>query len=220
MKSLISVLISLMPINPIKIFFYRTLFGYHINYGSKIGFFNIINAKTVMLNNATIGDFNLIKGNEIVLKDDALIQKFNRVKNFNKLSLDEEAMIYSWNFISGLPKGSSIPNHSFKQQNLLVGKTSSILRKNYFDLVNEISIGDNVVFGGNGSEFWTHGFDTKRTMLFDKISFENNIFVGSNCIFTKGVHVVSETTITPGSIVYKSILEPGIYSTHQLRKVK
>lgn len=220
MKLFITLLVSLIPINSLKIFLYRSIFSYNISYDSKIGFFNVIKAKSFISEKATIGNFNLINGDNVVLKKGAIINKFNRIKNFNNCQLSEDALIFSWNFISGIPKNKFIINHDFNNQNITLGKTSELLRRNYVDLVDEVMIGDNVVFGGNGSEIWTHGFNTKREMLVGKVIFGNNIFIGSNCVFTKGVSIIDETTIAPGSVIYKNIIEKGIYSTHEIRKIK
>jgi acetyltransferase-like isoleucine patch superfamily enzyme len=86
--------------------------------------------------------------------------------------------------------------------------------------VRPIIIGDNVVFGGQGSEIWTHGFEVDRTMLLGGVAFGDNIFIGSKCIFTKNVQVGNNITIGPGSIVYKSINESGFYSSHQIEKIR
>ena len=65
-----------------------------------------------------------------------------------------------------------------------------------------------------------HGFDTDRNMLVGKVVFKNDIFIGSKCTFTKGIEVVNNTTIGPGSVVYKNIDEGGLYSSQQLVKIK
>lgn len=215
MKKLLSVLISLIPFQPIKIWCYRVVLGYRIDYRTKIGFFNIIICKTVTITSSKIGHFNYIDTSNLIMKEGARIQKFNRIKHLNTLVLESGAFILSKNFIGG----SKLKQH-FINRKVTIGKMTQILRSNYFDVVDEIVIGKNVVFGGNGSEIWTHGFDVNRKMLVGKITFGNNIFVGSHCIFTKGITISDETTIAPGSVVYKSILEPGVYSTHQINKVK
>jgi len=169
---------------------------------------------------AKIGFLNQILVDKLNLEKNASIFKMNRIKSINILSLKDNAEIRSGNFIGAPAKGTEGNSINFVNQNVYVERNSSILRSNYFDVVNEIIIGENVVFGGNGSEIWTHGFTVKRKMITDKVIFENDIFIGSNCIFTKGIKIVSETTIAPGSVVYKSITTKGIYSTHELRRVK
>jgi acetyltransferase-like isoleucine patch superfamily enzyme len=213
MKKIISLLISLIPINIVRIFLLRLFCGYKIDYESSIGMFNVIVADKFILENSKIGKFNYIEAKNVLIKK-GLINKFNRIKHLNNLSLSENSMIFSKNFIGG----SKIQKNK-ENQNLILGTDSEILRNNYFDVTCEITIGNNVVFGGNGSEIWTHGFDLDRNILLGTVVFENDIFIGSKCIFSKGVRVLSQTTIGPGSVVYKSIAESGVYSSHQLLKV-
>jgi len=220
MKSIFSFLISLIPINWGRIFCYRIFLGYQIDYSSKIGMCNIIKSKNVTMKRARIGSFNQILVETLTLEESSKILKKNRFKNLNILHLSENAEILSSNFMGAPRKGFAKKGADFNNQNVFIGKNTSILRSNYFDVVEEITIGENVVFGGNGSEIWTHGFDTQRNMLTGKVSFGNNIFIGSNCIFTKNVSVVSNTTIGPQSVVYKNITEEGVYSSHELRKIK
>jgi acetyltransferase-like isoleucine patch superfamily enzyme len=215
MKKVISFLISTIPLNGLRIFSYKLLFGYKIDYKSKIGMFNVIVAKELKMDNAKIGKFNFIDAQFIDIGKGSLINKLNRIKNLNKLNLGEKSIIFSSNFIGGSKDIKDIKN-----QNLDLDNDAEILRNNYFDVTNEIIIGKNVVFGGNGSEIWTHGYDTDRNILTGKVVFEDNIFIGSKCIFTKGVTVVSNTTIGPGSVVYKNVDESGLYSSQQLVKIK
>lgn len=220
MKSLGSLLISIFPFNKVRIFLYRVILKYDIDYESKIGFLNIINCTSLKMRGAKIGFLNQILVDKLSLENNASISKMNRIKSINILSLKDNAEIRSGNFIGAPVRGTVDEAINFENQNIYVNRNSSILRSNYFDVVDEIIIGENVVFGGNGSEIWTHGFTVNREMLSGKVIFENDIFIGSNCIFTKGITVVSETTIAPASVIYKSIIEKGIYSTHELRRVK
>jgi acetyltransferase-like isoleucine patch superfamily enzyme len=134
------------------------------------------------------------------------------------LTINENGLINMGNFIGAQKTNEG--QFKFDSQNLVLGKRSEILRNNYFDVVRPIIIGDNVVFGGQGSEIWTHGFEVDRTMLLGGVTFGDNIFIGSKCIFTKNVQVGNNITIGPGSIVYKSINESGFYSSHQIEKIR
>jgi len=214
MKKFLSLAISFIPVNGIRVLFLRALLGYKIDSNSSVGMFNIIISDNVNLVDSKIGSFNYIDAKCVNIQN-GLINKFNRIKHLNNLTLEEKSVIFSGNFIGGSKSSKAI-----ETQNLKLGADSEILRSNYFDVTDEIEIGKNVVFGGNGSEIWTHGFDTKRNLLTGKVMFENDVFIGSKCIFTKGIKVVSNTTIGPGSVVYKSIVESGLYSSQQLIKIK
>jgi acetyltransferase-like isoleucine patch superfamily enzyme len=154
------------------------------------------------------------------MKEKSIIRKFNRIKNLNEIFLSKEAKIDSKNFVGGPDKASRLIGSDFKKQNLFIGERSSVLRSNYFDVVREIKIGSNVIFGGNGSEIWTHGFDTQRVFLYGGVEFGDDIFIGSKCIFTKGISVCDEVSIGSASVIYKSILEKGLYTSHKMEKIK
>ncbi|MDG1475860.1 MAG: hypothetical protein P8Q14_01815 [Vicingaceae bacterium] len=220
MKNIVSFLISITPFNVLRIFLYNILLSYKIDYKSKIGCFNVINSKNVKISNATIGRFNYIKADHIEMDASSSINKFNRVKNLHTLRLGERSRIFDRNFIAGSPEEVGVEGFDFKEQNVVLGKDTAVNRGNFFDVVRSIIIGDNVVFGGFGAEIWTHGFETDRTMLVGAVEFGNDIFIGSKCIFTKSVKVVDGATVGPGSVVYKSITEKGVYSTHNIYKVK
>jgi len=172
------------------------------------------------MRNAQIGFLNQIIVKDLNLSEKASIKKLNRIKHLNLLDLGINAEIRSGNFIGVPIKGTIDDAIHFEKQNIYIGTSSSILRGNYFDVVEEIIIGENVVFGGNGSEIWTHGFDVKRNMLVGNVIFGNDIFIGSNCIFTKGISICNNVTIGPSTVVYKSIDEEGVYSSQKLYKVK
>jgi acetyltransferase-like isoleucine patch superfamily enzyme len=220
MKNIVSFLISITPLNVVRIFLYNILLGYKIDYKSKVGCFNIINSKSVKISNAIIGRFNYIKSDYIEMEASSNINKFNRVKNLHTLKLGERSRIFDRNFIGGSPNGIGVEGFDFKEQKVILGKDTAVNRGNFFDVVRSITIGDNVVFGGFGAEIWTHGFETDRTMLVGAVEFGNDIFIGSKCVFTKSVKVVDGVTIGPASVIYKSISEKGVYSTHNIYKVK
>ncbi len=215
MRKLLTLIISLIPFQAIKIWLYRMIFNYNINYNSHIGFFNVLECKLLKMESAKIGHFNFINCHSLKMEEGSIIKKFNRIKHINTMTLRKKAFIFSKNFIGGSRDIKNKPS-----QNIIIGDLSQVLRNNYFDVTDEIVIGNNVVFGGNGSEIWTHGFDIDRNLLKDKVSFGDNIFIGSKCIFTKGISIVSNTSFGSGSVIYKSINESGLYSSQQIRKIK
>jgi acetyltransferase-like isoleucine patch superfamily enzyme len=212
------IIAAILPFSGLRHLWYRVFFGYRISGRSKIGMFNYLDCRELHLNDAHIGSFNLVLARKLVLAPGAYIKSRNRIKHLNQVSLQEKAYIFKGNFMGGPVSGE--PGFVFEEQNLFLGKESAVNRHNYFDLVRAITIGNNVVFGGEGSEIWTHGYDTDRTLLSGGVTFGNDIFIGSRCIFTKGVQVADQVTIGPGSVVYKPITEKGLYSTHQLVKIR
>lgn len=220
MRKILLIVIAFTPTNCLRVALYRLFFSYQIDKRSRIGPFCFIDCKSLVMKGAKIGYLNYIKIETLTMSEGSLIYNRNRVKNLHEVTMGKESTITKGNFIGGQRKGLKFEGFDFSLQNLIVGDRTNILRNNYFDVVRPIEIGKNVVFGGEGSEIWTHGFETNRKMLVGKVTFGDDIFIGSGCIFTKSIHIVSNVTIGPGSVIYKSIEEQGFYTTHQIVKVK
>lgn len=77
MYKLIALLIGLTPFNKIRIFLYRILLGYDIDYHSYISPCNIINCKEVHIHGERLGIFNQITVKHLVIEEFAQIGEFN-----------------------------------------------------------------------------------------------------------------------------------------------
>lgn len=90
-----------------------------------------------------------------------------------------------------------------------------------------VHIGSNCLFGEgikiydhnhklNGYVASQHEFVIKNVMIGD------NCWLGSNCVILPGVTICDSVIIGAGSVVVKSITEPGVYTTNNaiLRKIK
>ena len=125
MKSIISLFITCLPFNGVRVFFYRIIFKYNIDSKSKIGMFNIINCRKLKMENAQIGFFNQIIVNDLTLKDNSTIKKRNRLKHLNILVLKNNSEIRSDNFIGAPVRGTVDDSIDFLNQNLYIGRNSS-----------------------------------------------------------------------------------------------
>jgi len=179
-KLLIAIIISIMPINAIRVNLYRLLFGYKIK-NSKIGFATIININSCKLNNANIGSFNIFTG------------PFTLV-------MEEKAHI---GFGNTFRCGKWVTDRKFKDMNfkraLKIGKNSSIDNKHYFDIAGLIDIDEGVFISGNHSQFWTHGGDKRD----NDITIGKNCYIGSGVMFAPGSGIADNSIVAMGSIVTK-----------------
>jgi acetyltransferase-like isoleucine patch superfamily enzyme len=221
-KGLISVLITLVPVRQMRIWLLNRIPGYRVSYGSYVGLFNYISSGNILMQNAQIGSFNWIDTKDLVMNQGSAIRRFNRFKHLNMLHLDELALIQSHNGIFAPEKKAKYHEvaFDFSSQNLFLGRRSELLRKNYVDLTRSLTIGNNVVVGGNGSEFWTHGYDINRNIIVGAIVIGDDIFIGSGCIFSPSAKIASSITIAPGSVIYKELNMKGMYTSHNLYKKK
>lgn len=88
--------------------------------------------------------------------------------------------------------------------------------------MSRIDIGENTLFG-EGVRIYDHdhaisetGIPLKDSFLTDPIVIGSNCWVGSNVLILKGVRICDGVTIGAGSVVRKSIYEPGVYVAKQL----
>lgn len=174
-KALFLKLIKHFPVNSVRIFLLKKMFGYIIGKNVKIGKV-IINC-----NKVTIGDNVYIASSNII--------------SCNELSIGNKTAIHSGNVFQG-------------SANFSIGANSRIINNHYFDLHNDIKIGNNTWIAGKGSQFWTHGsIHTKLKTKDLCVIIKNDIYVGSASLFSPGVIIESENLIALGSVVSKSFLE-------------
>jgi bifunctional N-acetylglucosamine-1-phosphate-uridyltransferase/glucosamine-1-phosphate-acetyltransferase GlmU-like protein len=160
---------------------------------SSIGSFNrLVNIANVDLIESKIGNFNSFK------YIDSLCMRCARIKN----------------------KNSFIGSQDFPPGNMTINENSLITHRHYFDLTMSIFIGSNVVFGGECSQVWTHGFNYQRIMKTGNITMGNNIYVGSRTLLVPGIKICDNVTIGAGTTVSKCITESGSFVSSSLRKIK
>ena len=145
--------------------------------------------------------------------------------NVKQLTMEANAKIKHLVRMKGLDKvllknGSYIGNHNsfYCNANLgdkgyfTLGVNSELVRQNALDLTSNITIGDNVVIGGYGTQFWTHGFDVFRNRIQGEIFIADNVYIGSSTIFNLGVSICCNVSVGAGSVVSKPIVDSGFYA--------
>lgn len=212
-KKLLLLLVALTPFNRLRIFLYRFLFGYRISYDSAIGFGNFLYLAECDITNARIGRFNDVRANCLIMAPGSIIDRFNRFNQVNRIELARRSRIMTRNRFVGTRPGLT----PFKEhENFYLGEDSNVTAGHLFDLSDSITVGKNVTFGGRGTEVWTHGFDLNHVKIQAPVIFDCDIYVGSHCIFIQGIHIAGGVSIGAGTVVAKSIIEPGFYISSQL----
>lgn len=136
------------------------------------------------------------------------------IVNCNKVTIGDNVYIADKNFIAcnELLIGSNTSIHSgniiLGSANFSIGTNSKIINDHYFDLYNDIEIGNNTWIAGKGSQFWTHGsIHTKVKTKKLAIIIKNDIYIGSRSLFAPGAYIENENLIGLGSVVNKSFIE-------------
>jgi len=214
-RKIILLLIAVMPINRLRIFLYRALVGYRISYDSRIGWLNYIDVNDGQIIEARIGHFNIVRCHILKMSPSSRIDKFNHIKHPHSVTLGKNSVIGTRNHFVGTRAGLT----PFKEyENIIIGQETIITVGHLFDLSDTITLGDNITFGGRGTEVWTHGFDLNHVKIQAPVTIGDDVYVGSRCIIIQGVEICGNVSLGAGTVVPKSIVEPGFYVSSQLFK--
>ena len=147
-------------------------------------FFNYTIGKNVKIDKCVINCEKVIIGDHVVLRDNNLISCKN-------LEIGRKTEINSNNTILGTG-------------NFKIGTNSRIMNYHYFDLWNNITIGNNTWIAGRNSQFWTHGSTSTKLRKDLSISIGSNIYIASGCKVAPGIVIKDLNLISLGSVITKS----------------
>ncbi len=212
-KKLLLLLTAIVPFNRMRIFLYRLVAGYRISYDSRVGCLNYLDFTRCTIEQGRIGHFNIIRCQDFAMAPGSRIDKFNHIKNVHRFDLGGEAAVGTRNHFIGTRQGLT----PFKEhENIAVGDGSIITVGHMFDLSDTVSIGSNVTFGGRGSEVWTHGFDVNHVKIQAPVHIGDDVYVGSRCLIIQSVRITAGVSLGAGTVVSKTISDPGFYVSSQL----
>jgi acetyltransferase-like isoleucine patch superfamily enzyme len=174
----LAVLVSLIPVNALRVLGYRLVFGYHI-FESKIGFGTVIAVESLSIEKAKVGPFNLFVGPMKVI-----VQEGASIGNRNTFSC-----------------GYWVLRDQYKDSNytrtLMLGINVLITSGHYFDVAGTFKLGDNSWIAGIGSQFWTHGAGVRER----DIVIGENCYLGSAVRFAPGSRIGNQVLVAMGSVV-------------------
>lgn len=219
MKRVLTLIFGLAPLSLLRKMLFKAL-GHKISYSSYIGF-NIWYTKSIELNSGCrIGSFNLIASDSLHMKPKSFIKRFNYIKGPLAIILNNSSGISNQNKI----RRSQAPV-TYGSSTLKLGSNSFIVSNHFLDLTKSITIGDNSILAGIGTQLWTHGYyhasiGQNRIRIDGEINIGNNVYVGSSCIFNPGVTVEKSINIGSGSVISKNLTESGMYVNEKLRHLE
>jgi acetyltransferase-like isoleucine patch superfamily enzyme len=177
-KLILAAMVSLLPVNGLRVLGYRVLFGYHISQ-SHIGFGTVIVVDSLSIEKARVGQFNLFVGPMKVI-----VQTGASVGNRNTFSC-----------------GYWVLRDQYRESNytrtLELGKNVLITSAHYFDVAGTFRLGDHSWIAGIGSQFWTHGAGVRER----DIVIGENCYVGSAVRFAPGSCIGNQVLVAMGSVV-------------------
>ncbi len=201
MKRIIAFVISILPTNFLRIFFYKIILKYEIDYSSNIGLFSIIISKNVKINNSNIGIFNILEVREINIKDSKILN-FNKIIKFKSLKFLDQSYIGNYNKIYGL----SLESGTLEMTKAQFSTSHEI------QIYNNLKISCDVVFGGINSQI-NFGKSDKDTVI------GKNVYFGSSIKLNSGIIICEKVVVGAGSILHSDINNSGLYVSSKLKKI-
>jgi acetyltransferase-like isoleucine patch superfamily enzyme len=177
-KLVLAALISILPINILRVFGYRLL-GYKVR--GRIGFGTVIAVSEAHIEECKIGVFNLFVGPM-------------------KVEIGAGASIENRNtFSCGFWTVKEVYQDKNYARSLHVGSNTLITSGHYFDVAGSFSLGDSSWIAGVGSQFWTHGAGvTERD-----IQIGHDCYIGSAVRFAPGSGIGDNVIVAMGSVATK-----------------
>jgi acetyltransferase-like isoleucine patch superfamily enzyme len=187
LRLLLAHLIAALPLNAVRVFCYRALFGYRIR-GSRIGWQSVIHVADAELVECVVGHHNRFVGPmSVTIKKGADIGHYNAFECGQWTQADPaEAVAY--------------------ERRLEIGEQTLISSRHYVDVAGAFVLGRGSWIGGIGSQFWTHGAGVKER----SIRIGERCYVGSGVIFAPGAGLADNTMVALGSLVSRRFHRPNV----------
>ena len=150
-----------------------------------------------MEKNVRIG-FSYIESDLIVIKDNASIGDFNVIKGLKEFYLGERSSIGKLNIITA----NTYYRDKYEGAGILhIGKKSAITMRHYIDVQEKITIGDSSLVAGIGTMIFTHqkgGLDLNEAK---EIYIGDRVYLGAACRIMPGTKVENNCVVAAGSIL-------------------
>ena len=180
MKLLFAALISILPLNALRVLAYRFILGYKIK-GATLGFGTLIAVDDAQIGTCKIGWFNLFSGPmSLTIKEGASIEHRNT-------------------FSCGYWTTRAEYSEANYTRRLEIGENTLITSQHYIDVAGAFTLEKGSWIAGMGSQFWTHG----AGIIDRNIKIGEDCYIGSAVRFAPGSSVGDNVLVAMGSVVTK-----------------
>jgi carbonic anhydrase/acetyltransferase-like protein (isoleucine patch superfamily) len=181
---------------------YRSLFGYRIGRGVRIGLV-LLDAQEVELGEGTeIGHLNLItRVGRLVTGKRVRVGPLNIIRGGESVTLDDWAEVMRLNVLN------AIPDHDCTTRpvsRLEIGKGAVVVSGHRIDFTDRVTLGRNVIVGGRNSSLWTH--NRQQTA---PIEIGDFCYLGSEVRLAPGARLAARSILGLGSVLSGAIDTPG-----------
>jgi len=189
---LCKLLITIIPVWPIKRLLLVVLFKYDIDSSARIGYSYIFPNRLYMGPNSIIGHASVCKG-------------------LSTLWMGRHATIGRLNWITGFPKSSATSHYANQPKRvpqLVMGDHSAITNRHLIDCTDKVVLGPFSILAGFCSQILTHSVDIQAAQQCSKpIVIGKHVFVGTGTIILPGVRIPSFSVIAAGSVLSKALFK-------------
>ena len=203
MQKYIAFLITLIPVNILKIFLLNFFKNYSVNYKSKIGFGIFFHSTKIIILDSHIGHFNYFDCKTLIIRN-SKIKNLNKFINLKILKCENKSIIGNGNYIN---------SKNTKKKSYIKLYKSQISSNFIIELSKNLYLGRDVVMGGLNTKLFTNSLNKSSTI------FLNNIFVGSNVVILDGVRISSNIIIGANTVLDKNLNNSGKYFSKKLIKI-
>lgn len=207
---------------PVKLFYWLlNILGHQVHPKSRIGFsFIWIDGCLSLGPDSKIGNFNLIRLDNLQINDSGYIGGFNNIKGPLTIILDHKGVIGNGNSIYRPALGVS-----YDKSVLSIGTVAGITSHHRIDCTRNVRIGNYSTIAGHDSQLWTHAYyhdkaGPGRFRVDGDIEIGNNVYIGSRCVLNSGIKIADNVVVGANSCVSKSLPKAGTYVSQSLRFIE
>jgi UDP-3-O-[3-hydroxymyristoyl] glucosamine N-acyltransferase len=181
---------------------YRSLFGYRIGHGVRIGLV-LLDAREVDLGEGTeIGHLNLVlRVGRFATGKRVRIGSLNIVRGGEEVRLGDYAEVMRLNVLNAIPDHDCTTSPVSR---LSVGAGAVIVSGHRVDFTDRVTIGRNVILGGRNSSLWTHNRQQTAPIVIGDFC-----YIGSEVRLAPGARLAERSILALGSVLAGAIDAPG-----------
>jgi acetyltransferase-like isoleucine patch superfamily enzyme len=181
---------------------YRSLFGYRIGRGVRIGLV-ILDADSVELGDGTeIGHLNLItRVGSFTTGKSVRIGRLNIIRGGERVRLGDYAEVMRLNVLNAIPDHDCTTSPTSR---LEIGRGAVVVSGHRIDFTDQVTIGQNVIIGGRNSSLWTHNRQSTAP-----IEIGDFCYLGSEVRLAPGARLAERSILGLGSVLAGAIDTPG-----------
>jgi acetyltransferase-like isoleucine patch superfamily enzyme len=140
------------------------------------------------------------------------------IKGHLTVRLEGNAWINSQNKITAPAKSQ----RTWHEPQFILKTGAQVIMHHLFDVTDDIVIGERVTLAGDGTQIWSHAFflgSQKHVRVDGSVHIGNDCYIGARCVICAGVSIADHVALGAGTVVSKSLLEPGLYVSQPLRYI-